>query len=131
MAEEKARDPTMPERKPVNIPLSKIHDLPGSVFAPPSPKSLEALTSSIVLKGIQEPVILRQREDGEFQIVSGNRRRKASELAKKTEIPAFVYDMTEKSQGFPLEGQCTGEAARQAVDRSGDRQKEGHEGGKC
>ena len=96
MAEEKARDPTMPERKPVNIPLSKIHDLPGSVFAPPSPKSLEALTSSVVLKGIQEPVILRQREDGEFQIVSGNRRRKASELAKKAEIPAFVYDMTEK-----------------------------------
>ena len=96
MAEEKERDPTMPERKPVNIPLSKIHDLPGSVFAPPSPKSLEALTSSIVLKGIQEPVILRQREDGEFQIVSGNRRRKASELTKKAEIPAFVYDMTEK-----------------------------------
>lgn len=96
MAEEKARDPTKPEVRPVNIPLSKIHDLPGSVFAPPSPKSLEALTSSIVLKGVQEPVILRQREDGEFQIVSGNRRRKASELAKQTEIPAFVYDMTEK-----------------------------------
>ena len=96
MAEEKARDPTKQEMKPVNIPLSKIHDLPGSVFAPPSQKSLEALTSSIVLKGVQEPVILRQREDGEFQIVSGNRRRKASEFAKKTEIPAFVYDMSER-----------------------------------
>ena len=96
MAEEKARDPTKPEIKPVSIPLSKIHDLPGSVFAPPSQKSLEALTSSIVLKGVQEPVILRQREDGEFQIVSGNRRRKASEFAKKTEIPAFVYDMSER-----------------------------------
>ena len=96
MAEEKARDPTTPENKPVSIPLSKIHDLPGSVFAPPSQKSLEALTSSIVLKGVQEPVILRQREDGEFQIVSGNRRRKASEFAKKTEIPAFVYDMGER-----------------------------------
>ena len=96
MAEEKARDPTKPEIKPVSIPLSKIHDLPGSVFAPLSQKSLEALTSSIVLKGVQEPVILRQREDGEFQIVSGNRRRKASEFAKKTEIPAFVYDMGER-----------------------------------
>lgn len=96
MAEEKARDPTKPEIKPVSIPLSKIHDLPGSVFTPPSQKSLEALTSSIVLKGVQEPVILRQREDGEFQIVSGNRRRKASEFAKKTEIPAFVYDMGER-----------------------------------
>ena len=109
MAEEKARDPTKPEIRPVNIPLSKIHDLPGSVFAPPSPKSLEALTSSIVLKGVQEPVILRQREDGEFQIVSGNRRRRASELAKKTEIPAFIYDMTEKeARDFRLRGNAKG-----------------------
>lgn len=109
MAEEKARDPTKPEIKPVSIPLSKIHDLPGSVFAPPSPRSLEALTSSIVLKGVQEPVILRQREDGEFQIVSGNRRRKASELAKKTEIPAFIYDMTEKeARDFRLRGNAKG-----------------------
>ena len=109
MAEEKARDPTKPEVRPVNIPLSKIHDLPGSVFAPPSPKSLEALTSSIVLKGVQEPVILRQREDGEFQIVSGNRRRKVSELAKKTEIPAFIYDMTEKeARDFRLRGNAKG-----------------------
>ena len=109
MAEEKARDPTKPEVRPVNIPLSKIHDLPGSVFAPPSQKSLEALTSSIVLKGVQEPVILRQREDGEFQIVSGNRRRKASELAKKTEIPAFIYDMTEKeARDFRLRDNAKG-----------------------
>ena len=109
MAEEKARDPTKPEIKPVNIPLAKIHDLPGSVFAPPSPKSLEALTSSIVLRGVQEPVILRQREDGEFQIVSGNRRRKASELAKKTEIPAFVYDMGEReAKDFRLRGNAKG-----------------------
>lgn len=109
MAEEKARDPTKPEIKPVSIPLSKIHDLPGSVFAPPSQKSLEALTSSIVLKGVQEPVVLRQREDGEFQIVSGNRRRKASELAKKTEIPAFIYDMTEKeARDFRLRGNAKG-----------------------
>ena len=109
MAEEKARDPTKPEIKSVSIPLSKIHDLPGSVFAPPSQKSLEALTSSIVLKGVQEPVVLRQREDGEFQIVSGNRRRKASELAKKTEIPAFIYDMTEKeARDFRLRGNAKG-----------------------
>ena len=67
------------------------------------------MTSSIVLKGVQEPVILRQREDGEFQIVSGNRRRKASELAKKTEIPAFIYDMTEKeARDFRLRGNAKG-----------------------
>lgn len=84
MADEKARQPTNETPNPVNIPLSKIHDLPGSVFAPPNEKSLAALTSSIVLKGVQEPVILRQREDGEFQIVSGNRRRKAGGTGKES-----------------------------------------------
>lgn len=110
MTEEKARDPTASqEAKPVIIPLAKIHDVPGSVFAPPGEKSLAALTSSIALKGVQEPVILRQREDGEFQIVSGNRRRKASELARKTEIPAFVYDMTEKeARDFRLKDHAQG-----------------------
>lgn len=109
MAEEKTRDPTLQEAKPVNIPLSKIHDLPGSVFAPPSEKSLAALTNSIAIKGIQEPVVLRQREDGEFQIVSGNRRCRASELAKKKDIPAFVYDMTEKeARDFRLKDNAQG-----------------------
>lgn len=110
MTEENARDPTTPQKaKPVSIPLAKIHDLPGSVFAPPGEKSLAALTSSIALKGVQEPVILRQREDGEFQIVSGNRRRRASELAKKTDIPAFVYDMTEKqARDFRLKDNAQG-----------------------
>ena len=41
-------------------------------------------------------MILRQREDGEYQLVSGFRRRKAAELAKLKELPALVYDMTEK-----------------------------------
>ena len=109
MAEEKARDPTKPEIKPVKIPLAKIHDLPGSVFAPPSQKELESLTRSIALRGVQEPVVLRQREDGEFQIVSGNRRRKASEFAKLKEVPAFVYDMTEKdAEEFRFRGKGEG-----------------------
>lgn len=87
MAEEKARDPTKPEIKPVSIPLSKIHDLPGSVFAPPSPKSLEALTSSIVLKGVQEPVILRQREDASFRSFPATAAVRPVSLRRKQRFP--------------------------------------------
>lgn len=116
MTEEKARDPTRQEMKPVKIPLAKIHDLPGSVFAPPSQKSLEALTSSIVLKGVQEPVILRQREDGEFQIVSGNRRRKASEFAKKNGNPRvrLRYD-GKRSERFSFSAQRRRHTARKTA----------------
>ena len=96
MADEPSKTPgTSAERpSPQTIPLSKIHDLPG-VFIPKQPdKSYGGLVSSIQASGVKEPVILRLREDGEYQLVAGYRRRRGSELAKKQDIPAFVYEMT-------------------------------------
>ena len=88
----------MPNEKPVpqKIPLEKIHDLPGIPAMSQADKSYGGLVASILLDGVKEPVILRQREDGEYQLVSGYRRRKATELAKLKELPAVVYDMSEK-----------------------------------
>ena len=88
----------MPNEKPVpqKIPLEKIHDLPGIPTVTLADKSYGGLVASILLDGVKEPVILRQREDGEYQLVSGYRRRKATELAKLKELPAVVYDMSEK-----------------------------------
>lgn len=88
----------MPNEKPVpqKIPLEKIHDLPGIPKVTLADKSYGGLVASILLDGVKEPVILRQREDGEYQLVSGYRRRKATELAKLKELPALVYDMSEK-----------------------------------
>ena len=88
----------MPNEKPVpqKIPLEKIHDLPVIPTVTLTDKSYGGLVASILLDGVKEPVILRQREDGEYQLVSGYRRRKATELAKLKELPALVYDMSEK-----------------------------------
>ncbi len=88
----------MPNEKPVpqQIPIEKIHDLPGIPKITLTDKSYGGLVASILLDGVKEPVILRQREDGEYQLVSGYRRRKATELAKFKTLPALVYDMTEK-----------------------------------
>ena len=88
----------MPNEKPIpqKIPLDKIHDLPGIPTVTQADKSYGGLVASILLDGVKEPVILRQREDGEYQLVSGYRRRKATELAKLRELPALVYDMSEK-----------------------------------
>ena len=87
----------MPNEKtvPQKIPLDKIHDLPGIPTVTQADKSYGGLVASILLDGVKEPVILRQREDGEYQLVSGYRRRKATELAKLKELPALVYDMSE------------------------------------
>ncbi len=88
----------MPNEKitPQQIPLEKIHNLPDVSPVKLADKAYGGLVAAILLDGVKEPVILRQREDGEFQLVAGYRRRKAAELAKLKELPALVYDMTEK-----------------------------------
>lgn len=88
----------MPNEKiiPRQIPIEEIHDLPDIPIVKLADKSYGGLVTSMLLDGVKEPVILRQREDGEYQLVTGYRRRKAAELAKLKELPALVYDMTEK-----------------------------------
>ena len=83
-----------PGQQPQTIPLSQIHDLPGVFNPKPVESKLGSMILSIQNNGVMEPVILRDRGDGEYQLLSGYRRRKASELAKKADIPAFVYEMT-------------------------------------
>lgn len=97
------------------IPLAKIHDLPGVFISKQPDKAYGGLVTSIQAGGVKEPVILRPREDGEYQLVTGYRRLRASELAKKQDIPALVYDMTpqeaidyhnrvQKQPGLPIPG---------------------------
>lgn len=98
MANEPGKKPVAPQEKPSaqNVPLAKIHDLPG-IFIPELPdKAYGGLVSSIQSTGVRNAVILRLREDGEYQLVSGYRRRRASKLAAKKDIPAYIYEMTLK-----------------------------------
>ena len=92
MANENSKTPT--QMQPQMIPLSKIHDLPNVFNPKPQDKTLGSMVLSIESSGVKEAVILRQRSDGEYELLSGYRRRRASELAKKQDIPAHVYEMT-------------------------------------
>lgn len=91
MANEPSKTPTP---QPQTVPLSKIHDLPGAVISKQPDKSYGGLVTSIQAGGVKEPVVLRLREDGEYQLVTGYRRRRACELAKLKDIPALVYEMS-------------------------------------
>ena len=83
-----------PAPQPQIIPLAKIHDLPGAVISRQPDKSYGGLVTSIQAGGVKEPVVLRLREDGEYELVTGYRRRRACELAKVKDIPALVYEMS-------------------------------------
>jgi ParB family chromosome partitioning protein len=77
-----------------NLPLDVIEpnlDQPRQYF---DEASLEALAVSVGERGVLQPVLVRPLEDGKYQLVSGERRWRAAELAGLQTIPALIssYD---------------------------------------
>lgn len=56
-------------------------------------EALEELAESIKRDGVQEPVIVRAAPDGGYELISGERRVRASIMADRTLIPAVVRDI--------------------------------------
>ena len=54
------------------------------------PEALQELSDSIKEIGIIQPITLRKMEDGTYQIIAGERRFRASQLAGLTTIPAYI-----------------------------------------
>lgn len=59
--------------------------------------ALEELAASIRQIGIVQPITLRQMEDGRFQIIAGERRWRASQLAGLTSIPAYIRTIKDEN----------------------------------
>ena len=77
----------------VNIPLTQLHDFPNHPFKVRDDEKMEETVESVKAYGVLVPAIVRQRPDGEYEIVSGHRRKRASELAGLSELPAIVRDL--------------------------------------
>ena len=56
---------------------------------------MRAMVSSVKDKGVTQPAIVRPREDGGYEIVSGHRHQKASELAGYADMPCIVRNLTD------------------------------------
>ncbi len=54
---------------------------------------MQETVDSIKEYGVLVPVLVRPKDDGNYEIVSGHRRHRACMLAGKTEIPAIVREM--------------------------------------
>jgi ParB family chromosome partitioning protein len=56
-------------------------------------KSLEELAESIRVHGLIQPITVREKEGGKFEIISGERRFRAAKLAGLDKMPAFIRDV--------------------------------------
>lgn len=77
-----------------DIPLAQIDDFPDHPFHVKLDEDMEQLVQSVRERGIITPVILRLKEDGRYEMVSGHRRKKACELAGLTTVKAEIREMT-------------------------------------
>lgn len=79
------------------INLSELHGFKNHPFQVRNDDEMAAMVESVKDKGVTQPAIVRPREDGGgYEIVSGHRRHKASELAGYAEIPCIVRNMTDE-----------------------------------
>ncbi|MFQ9296839.1 MAG: ParB/RepB/Spo0J family partition protein [Clostridia bacterium] len=81
--------------KSIPIPLEKLVDFPNHPFKVNDDKEMEKMVETVKQGGIINPLIVRQREDGNYEIISGHRRRRASQLANLKEVPCIIRNLTD------------------------------------
>ncbi len=86
----------LPSAGVTNIPISKIKKNPHQPRKNFDSTSLNELSESIKEKGVITPITVRLDNDN-YILIAGERRLRASKLAKKKNIPAYILDVINES----------------------------------
>jgi len=93
--------PEAAEKKPTGVAAIPVELIDTNPFQPRTEFDEDALlelSESIQAVGIIQPITVRKTDDGKYQLISGERRFRASKLAGLEEIPAYVR--TANDQGM-------------------------------
>ena len=77
-----------------DIQLELIDDFPDHPFKVRDDEDMMQLVESVKERGVITPAIVRQKEDGRYELVSGHRRKRACELAGFETLRCEVVDLT-------------------------------------
>lgn len=75
------------------IPIAEIDDFPDHPFHVDIDDAMREMAESVKRFGILSPAVVRQKEDGRYELISGHRRKKACELAGIDKMPVIVRNM--------------------------------------
>ena len=81
--------------KVMDIDLSMIDDFPNHPFKVLENEDFRKLSESISESGVLVPTLVRPKPDGRYEMVSGHRRKKASEYAGRETLPCIVRELTD------------------------------------
>jgi len=80
--------------KVLDIPLDNIDDFPDHPFQVKMDESMQAMVDSVKAVGVQTPAVVRWKADGRYELISGHRRKMASELAGLETLPCIVRELS-------------------------------------
>lgn len=117
-----------------DIPISEIDDFPDHPFKVRDDEDMLQLVESIKERGVITPATVRQKEDGRYELVSGHRRKRASEIAGFDTLRCEVVDLSreeatilmvesnfQRSQILPSEKAFAYKMRLEAMNRQGQR----------
>ena len=87
--------PASPARPDMFVPIEKVFPNPDQPRRSFTEDQLQDLAASIKAKGIIQPLIVRARSDDEYEIVAGERRWRAAQIAQLHEIPVLIRKFTD------------------------------------
>ncbi len=79
------------------MPIDRVYSNPAQPRQRFDEEALQDLASSIREHGVLQPILVRPRADGHYQIVAGERRWRASKSAGLTEIPVIVEQIDDEA----------------------------------
>ena len=79
----------------IDLPTAEISDFPDHPFKVRMDEEMEQMVESVRERGVLSPVLVRPMPDGSYQMVSGHRRKFASELAELPTVPCIVRELTD------------------------------------
>ena len=82
--------------KPREIPVGQIDRNPFQTRSHVDEEQLSELAASITANGVVQPVLVRPLANGRFQLIAGERRWRASQLAGKATIPAILRQVSDE-----------------------------------
>ena len=88
-------DGDKPIEKIIDINIDEIDEFKNHPFKIIENNEFSLLVESIKENGVILPAIVRLKENGRYEMVSGHRRKRASEIAELKTIPCVVKDLTD------------------------------------
>jgi len=76
-----------------DIPLELLDDFPNHPFRVRDDEDMLKLIESVSERGVLVPAIVRPKADGRYELISGHRRKRASECAEKKTLRCMVSDL--------------------------------------